>query len=202
MAANLVSVADVVLFLVAFGAASLALTSVGLGLVLWRLRRRNRLHPSSPTAAPVTWLLSPSRPARLHRRLRAAVLTAGFRAPGGGRRRVPATAVDDLVAELLREAVAVDGQLAVAARAPWRVRTRLLGVAEPQVARLEQLAGRLAVLTAASARPGGAPAAVAIHALEERLDALEAARQEIADLEAMLHQPVGTDRRRVGDDRG
>jgi hypothetical protein len=191
-----VTVAEVVLVVVAVGLASLALTSVGLGLALWRLARRNRLHPSTPTGAPVPWLVSPARPARLHRRLRAAVLTATFRAPGRGRRKVPTSAVDDLVAELLREAVAVDTQLVVAARAPWRVRARLLDLAEPQVARLEQLAARLAVLTSASARPGGAPAAVAIHALEERLDALEAARQEIADLEAILHQPVGIDRRR------
>jgi hypothetical protein len=194
-------VADVVVLVVALLATGLALGSVALGLLLWRLGRRNRLHPSTPTPAPVAWLLSPARPARLHRRLRAAVLTAHFRAPGRGRRKVPTSAVDELVAELLREAVAVDHQLVVAARAPLRVRTRLLGVAEPQVAKLEQLAARLAVLVSATATPGGAPAAAAIGALEERLDALEAARQEIADLEAMLqvaprpHRPLPRDDR-------
>lgn len=186
--------ADALLVLVALAGASIALSSVALGLVLWRLGRRNRLHPGSPTAAPVTWLVSPARPARLHRRLRAAVQTASFRAPGRGRRKLPTAAVDELVAELLREAVAVDAQLLVAARASRRVRARLLGVSEAQVGQLERLAARLAVLVSASARPGGAPAAAAIHALEERLDALEAARQEIADLEAMLdHQPARVD---------
>jgi hypothetical protein len=59
-------------------------------------------------------------------------------------------------------------------------------VTAPQVAKLEAIAGRLAVLVSASARPGGAPAASALQALEDRLDAIEVSRQEIADLEAAL----------------
>ena len=194
---------DVLLALVVAGAVTVALGSIALGLALWRLGRRNRLHPTVPTHAPVTWLVSPARPARLHRRLQAAVATATYRAPGRGRRKVPTTSVDELVQELIREAAAVDQQLVVAARAPWRVRVRLLGVCTPQVAQLERLAARLAVLVSASARPGGAPAAVAITALEERLDALEAARQEIADLEALLHSTAGPGDRtgRVWDER-
>lgn len=196
-------VADVLLVLALSGVAVLALSSVALGLALWRLGRRNRLHPSIPTQAPVTWLVSPSRPARLHRRLQAAVATASYRAPGRGRRKIPTTSVDELVQELVREAAAVDQRLVVAARAPWRVRVRLLGVCDPQVAQLERLAARLAVLVSAAARPGGAPAAAAISALEERLDALEAARQEIADLEALLHATAGPGERtgRVWDER-
>lgn len=192
------------LVLVVTGAACVALSSIALGLVLWRLGRRNRLHPSVATTAPVTWLVSPSRPARLHRRLQAAVHTAGYRAPGRGRRKVPTSSVDELVQELVREATAVDQQLVVAARAPRRVRVRLLGVCDPQVAQLERLAARLAVLVSAGARPGGAPAAAAIRSLEERLDALESARQEIADLEAMLHHTSGPGDRigRVWDERG
>lgn len=177
---------DVVLVVLLTGAAVAASSCAALGFALWRLTRRNRLHPTIPTDAPVAWLVSPSRPARLHRRLQSCVVTAGYRTPGRGRRRVPLTSVEELVAELAHEAAAVDDQLVVAARAPRRVRIRLLGVCEPQVDRLERLAARLAVLVSASTRPGGAPPAATITALEERLDALEQAREEIADLEAML----------------
>ena len=168
--------------MVAFAFAS----SAGI-VLLWRLRRRNRLHPKWPTMAPLSWLVHPGRPARLHRRLRHAVATALYRTPGRGRHKVPNASVDELTQELLREAAAVDEQLALAGRAPRAVRRQLLAVTEPQVGKLEAIAGRLAVLVSASARPGGVPAAHAILTLEDRLDALEVSRQEIADLEAALH---------------
>jgi hypothetical protein len=160
-------------------------SSVGI-VVLWRLRRRNRLHPRWPTSAPLSWLVHPGPAARLHRRLRHAVATAHYRAPGRGRRKIPSSSVDQLVEELLQEAAAVDEQLSLAARAPRPIRRRIIAVCEPQVAQLEAIAARLAVLVSASARPGGAPAATAILTLEDRLDALEVSRQEIADLEAAM----------------
>ena len=174
--------------LLAFGIFS----SVGL-LAVWRLRRRNRLHPRWPTMAPMTWLVHPGLPARLHRRLRAAVATAHYRAPGRGRHKVPSSSVDELVLELLHEAAALDEQIVLAGRAPRSIRRQLLGVTEPQVTKLEAIAGRLAVLVSASARPGGAPAASAIQGLEDRLDAIEVSRQEIADLEAALFVDLAAD---------
>jgi hypothetical protein len=181
------------LFLFLVAAASFVLfASIGIAL-LWRLRRRNRLHPSWPTSAPVLWLVHPGRPARLHRRLRAAVATAGYRAPGRGRHKVPHSSVDELVTALVHEAVALDEQLVIAGRAPAVVRRRLVATTAPQVAKLESVAGRLAVLVSASARPGGVPAAEALQALEDRLDAIEVSRQEIADLEAALFVDLTAD---------
>lgn len=176
----------VLLFVFLVALAMLVLfSSVGIAL-LWRLRRRNRLHPKWPTMAPLLWLVHPGRPARLHRRLRAAVATAHYRPPGRGRHKVPHSSVEEMIAHLLSEASAVDEQLVLAGRAPPAIRRRLLTVTAAQVAKLETIAGRLAVLVSASARPGGAPAANAIQALEDRLDAIEVSRQEIADLEAAL----------------
>ena len=174
--------------LLAFGIFS----SVGL-VALWRLRRRNRLHPRWPTMAPISWLVHPGLPARQHRRLRAAVATAHYRAPGRGRHKVPSSSVDELVLELLHEAAALDEQIVLAGRAPRSIRRQLLSVTAPQVTKLEAVAGRLAVLVSASARPGGAPAANAIQALEDRLDAIEVSRQEIADLEAALFVDLAAD---------
>lgn len=163
----------------------LLFSSLGVA-VLWRLRRRNRLHPAWPTSAPLLWLFHPGRPARLHRRLRAAVATANYRSPGRGRHKIPHSSVEELTASLLQEAAAVDEQIVIAGRAPLAIRRQLLAVAAPQVETLEGLAGRLAVLVSSSARPGGVPAAHALIGLEDRLDALEVSRQEIADLEAAL----------------
>jgi hypothetical protein len=168
-----------VVLLVLFG-------SVGIA-ALWRLRRRNRLHPKVPTAAPLSWLVHPGAPARMHRRLHAAVATASFRLPGQGRRKVPSSSVDDLVTSLLHEAAAIDEQLVLAGRAPRAIRQRILAVTGPQVTKIETLSGRLAVIVSSTARPGGMPAANAIQAIEDRLDALEVSRQEIIDLEASLH---------------
>lgn len=186
------------LLFLAFSVLLLAFTfASSFGLVLlWRLRRRNRLHPRWPTSAPLSWLVHPCAPARLHRRLRHAVATAHYRAPGRGRHRVPGSSVEELITELLHEAAAVDEQLVLAGRAPRPVRRRLLAVAEPQVAKLELIAARLAVLVSASARPGGAPAATMILTLEDRLDALEVSRQEIADLEAALHIDLTNEERK------
>ena len=174
--------------LLAFGIFS----SVGL-VAVWRLRRRNRIHPKWPTMAPLSWLVHPGLPARLHRRLRAAVATAHYRAPGRGRHKIPSSSVDELVVELLHEAAALDEQIVLAGRAPRSIRHQLLSVTAPQVTKLEAIAGRLAVLVSASARPGGAPAASAIQALEDRLDAIEVSRQEIADLEAALFIDLAAD---------
>lgn len=184
---NFAAVGQVLFVLFASGVVTLALFgSVGIAM-LWRLRRRNRLHPKVATMAPLIWLAHPGAPARMHRRLRAAIATASFRLPGQGRRKVPASSVDDLVESLLHEAAAVDEQLVLAARAPRAVRIRIMAVTAPQVTKIETIAGRLAVIVSSSARRGGLPAANAIQALEDRLDALEVSRQEIIDLEAALN---------------
>ena len=184
---NFATVGQVLFLFFASGVVTLALFgSVGIAM-LWRLRRRNRLHPKVSTAAPLIWLAHPGAPARMHRRLRAAIDTASFRVPGQGRRKVPASSVDELIATLVQEAAAIDEQLVLAARAPRAVRQRIIAVTAPQVTKIEALAGRLAVIVSATARPGGLPAANAIQALEDRLDLLEVSRQEIIDLEAALH---------------
>lgn len=178
---------DILLFVAAVTATVVLLTGAAAAVVLWRLRRRNRVHAAAPAVAPLSWLVSPGRPARLHRRLQGAARTAQHRPGRGRRRRTSAAPGDELLDQLLDAAVALDRQLVVAARAPWSVRPGLLAAAERQVVRLEVLAGRLAVLASSEA----VPASARLGELEERLDALEVARQEIAQLEAMLQHARG-----------
>jgi hypothetical protein len=186
--------------------AALALTVVGAGLALWaaaialtvwRLRRRNRVSPGTRTLAPLGWLWSPGRAARLHRRLRAAVHTARFRVTATSRRYLPASQVDDLVDELCRHATAIDDQLVLARRAPGPVRRRLLAEVETEVRTVEGLAGRIAATVNGCDRPGLVGGGPGLARLGERLDTLDAARLEIAELEtavgldpAELHRPA------------
>jgi len=153
--------------------------------VLWRLRRRNRVHPRVATAAPLLWLVSPGKGARLHRRLRAALAAAQFRGPRQRRHPEPTDRLHDLVTELIQEAAALDDQLVQAALAPLPVRRHLLGALEPHVTNTEVLARRMAALRPDAGR-SGASSAASLRALQERVDALEDARSEIDELEALL----------------
>lgn len=195
------SVSQLLLAAFLFAAGAFLLTgSVGL-MILWRLRRRNRLHPRWPTTAPLVWLVHPGAAARLHRRLRAAVATAGYRAPRRRRHTLPQSSVDELVLSLVHEAAAIDEQVVVAGRAPRAVRRQLVAVTAPHVAQIERLAARLAVLVSVDARPGAIPAADSLRTLEDRIDVLEVSRQEIADLEAALHMVDVRDAHPAGADR-
>jgi hypothetical protein len=160
---------------------------------LWRLRRRNRIHRSLPTTAPLWWLGSPMRAPRLHRRLRAAIAASGWEGRRRSRRRrIPVDAgeerLQELAGDLAGEALAIDHALVAAALAPKRSRRHILDTIEPSVVRLERVAGRLAALrVGAGARLLTDPAC--LDALEEQLDALEAARLEVDELEALLRVP-------------
>ena len=169
-----------VLFLVAT-----AIVAMSVGITMWRLGRRNRVSPRTPTAAPITWLASPQRASRLHRRLRAAVATARFRPPGAPKRHVPVADLADVVDELERHACALDEQLVVARYAPPPVRRRLFDALEVEVRRVEELAGRIASARQAPAL-SGPDGITSLDRIAERLDALDEARLEIARLEAAM----------------
>jgi hypothetical protein len=152
---------------------------------LTHLRRRNRLHPSVTTSAPLSWLYSPAGSARLHRRLRLAVAMSGYRGRRRGRQTL--TRIDGLAAALTREAVNLDRRLVRAALAPRRERQAQLRLLEPQVGRVEQVAARLAVLADEQGLDLGP--SVGLDLLEEDVTCLEAAQREVDDLEALLHLP-------------
>lgn len=161
---------------------------------VWRLRRRNRVHRCLPTTAPLWWLSSPTRAPRMHRRLRAAVAASGWHGRRRARRRRASHGagedrLQDLAGELAAEALALDNAIVSASLAPKRSRRHILDTLEPSVVRLERVAGRLAVLRAGSAGGRLLTDAAALDALEEQLDALEAARLEVDELEALLRVP-------------
>src|SRR5687768_5515315 len=82
---------------------------VTFALLMRALARTNRVSPTIPTLAPLTWAVLPERPARLHRRLRRAIamarVAAASHVSSGGR---GGGTIPELVSELERRACVVD----------------------------------------------------------------------------------------------
>jgi hypothetical protein len=130
-------------------------------LVHWRLRRRNRVHPKLDSPAPLSWLVAPSAPARLHRRLQTTV-------------RVACTHTGRVVpAEIAEHAVELDRRVVLASRQPYSVRGTALR-------RLLVEADELDRLALAVTRPLGPDQ---VGDAEERLRALAAARDEVDQID-------------------
>jgi hypothetical protein len=183
--------AEVLTFVLVATALTLTLGAALTATTLWRLRRRNRLHPCLPTTAPVRWLWSHKRAARLHRRLRSAIAASGWEGKRRSRRRRSPDAseerLQELAGDLASEAVALDHALVAAALAPRHARRHVLDTIEPSIRRLEGVAGRLAGLRVGTARL--VADGETLDLLEEQLDVLEAARLEVDELEALLRVP-------------
>jgi hypothetical protein len=176
---------NVLLALLIFFVTVMLIIGVVIGLITWRLDRKNRVDPTTSSPAPLSWLVSPSPSAMLHRRLRAAAhlatasLTATTTGPGS---------LDDVRARIVEQARELDRLVVITARAPRRVRRDHVRSLRPQVTELETLSGRLMGLNQRSlgARPAGTPVdppAVAINQISERIEMLEHAEAELTNLE-------------------
>ena len=150
--------------LAAFGACALMTT---VGLIRWRLRRRNRVDPAQPSAAPLRWLASPSEPARLHRRLRT-IAHVGIVNPE----------IDEhATAEIVTVASRLDHRVVLAAVGPSGARRTQIRQLRVEVGELEHVTGRLT-------RPLTGPSD---HAEIDTLALLAAAREEIEQLDRTGH---------------
>ena len=151
-------------------------------IVLWwtlrSLRRANRVTPDASHDVPVHWLVGPSRPARLHRRLRNLAAWSS---------QQPAGPNDTTWAQILHEVTLTDARLVVATRANGRTRPGELDELAATVTRLEDLAVRLRnIERSAGGDPDTPPPSDALELLEHRIDHLEAAHADIADLERRM----------------
>jgi hypothetical protein len=165
----------------------MALAGLGLALIRWRLARSNRVSPAVRSAAPLHWLWSVTKPARLHRRLRAAVALIHL-APSKRPERGVTLSVDALRRDLEYQAVQLDQHLVVASHHPRSHRRGLLANLEGQVDEVERLAMRLSSMT----RPDGTPASgwqatptppEAFERISGQLDLLDAAQAELLEIE-------------------
>jgi hypothetical protein len=167
----------------------IVLFGLGMTIMRWRLSRSNRVSPAIKSPAPLRWLWSPTRAARLHRRPGAAVALIHL-APSRRVRdsQAPSLSVDELRRELEYQAVELDQHLVVAAHHPRSHRRGLLRSLDLQVVEIENLAVRLSSMV----RPEGAPASgwarpeatpEALERIGTQLDLLDAAQNELSQIE-------------------
>jgi hypothetical protein len=173
---------DVLVAVVVIGFSSLALLAAAVLYTRWRLRKQLRLRPKTRSQAPTAWLVSTSEPARLHRRLRRAAAIARSAGARGD------STISGMATELEDHAIALEAHLVALSRV-WRRERDGRHHVHTQVVHVEQLASRLSAsaVTAAQTRALGAGSPDALRELEERLDALDAARIELAQLEHHWH---------------
>jgi hypothetical protein len=166
----------VVLAVLVVFATAVMLTAGSVAVVLWRLRRRNRVVPELRTAAPLSWLVLPTLPARLHRRLRTAIGVARLAQDSPG--------AQSILRELESHAAVVDDHLVVTSRLRAG-RVASLRSLTAQVEGVELVAGRLATAAVEARRartlPGDAPDPLV--RIGEKLAALEEARRDLAHVE-------------------
>jgi hypothetical protein len=169
---------DLFVALVVFGVAGIVCFMAAVTYARWRLRKQLRVRPSTRSAAPTSWLVSTSEPARLHRRLRKAATTARLAGARGG------ASIAALAEEIEDHAVALESHLVMLSKL-WRRERQAKKQLVAQVAQLEQLAIRLSTSAVDVTRPRalGAGSPDALAELTERIEALDAAREELAVLE-------------------
>ncbi|MFL6207152.1 MAG: hypothetical protein ACJ739_17550 [Acidimicrobiales bacterium] len=164
--------AEVLRGLVIAGFVAWGVLLVGVLWVRHRVRRHLRILPARRSTAPTAWLVSPSGAARLHRRLRTVSCSARVASsldPG------LAAVADDLVGEV----VALEPHVLAAARS-GRAGGALRRDLSARISELEAVARRLTTLAGASAAHAGSSGPTRVR---ERLTALEAAREELADID-------------------
>jgi hypothetical protein len=162
------------------GLTALAVMVGAVAFVVHRLRVRNRVVLSVRTPAPLRWLASPRRAARLHRRLRAAVAGAHL---AQLHRETVSLGIDDVIAELSLRAVELDRQLVVCDGAPSASRRRMLRELAAEVGEVEALTER--TIRLARAWSGDRPSERGLGPVRDRLDALEAAVRELDGIEQL-----------------
>lgn len=179
---------DVLIVLFAIVVTWCLLIALGIAVLSWRLDKRNRVSPDTPSPAPSSWLVAPGRSAQMHRRLRNAVQMSRLAVPPPTDTD-PALSIPHLRLDLEHQAVAIDHHLVVASRMPRPQRRRTLDHLQRDVVNLEGIARRLIELDARPAhlpRSGWTPAErpdAALGRIEEQLHLLAEAKAEIDHVE-------------------
>jgi hypothetical protein len=169
---------EFVVALTVFAIASLVVFVGAVAYGRWRLRKQLRVRPTTRSAAPTSWLVSTSEPARLHRRLRRATATARLAGSQGD------STIAGLANEVEDHAVALETHLVMLSRL-WRRERAARKQLVVQIEQLEQLSARLSASAVDVTRPRalGSGTSDGLAELAERIDTLDAARRELAAVE-------------------
>jgi hypothetical protein len=170
---SLVCVESALALLILLGLGAVTSVGVAVALTYQALSRHNRVAARVRTGAPLSWLFSARLAPRMHRRLCAVVRNAQASCPRVSR-RAPRSTVHELVDDLVELAAAADRRLVDAAGLPRFRRALALAEIAGEIREIETLSVRVRQYGSV-----GAPATVSVASLQERLDALDAARREI-----------------------
>ena len=180
-------------FLVALLAALLFGTSlICLALLMARSRvqQRHRVDPAIPTDAPLSWLVDPRTPARLHRRLArvgtlATTVADDHQPRGRRRRRSEPSLLANTATDLRAQAVALDLQVSrLALLTPGARRAPMVEV-HRRVADVEAAASRLIALSTQARAPRGLDSDDSTLAeITQRVDRLAQAQEELLAIDA------------------
>lgn len=187
----------------------IVVVALGVATVAWAVDHSNRVSPDTSSPAPLVWIWSPSRPARLHRRLQAAVAPIHVPTPRGRAARraslPPAGSVPALCMELEAQAVEIDRHIRLVSRYPRGYRMLAMRQLDHDVRQVEQISLRLRRMS----RPVGSPSSgwdrgdtppEVLQRLGEDLDRLEHAQAELDHIER-THGLVSDDVLREIDER-
>jgi len=143
--------------------------------ISWRASRRR-------PGVPMSWQTSQSVGADLHRRSHRALERTRRSVADARRRGVPTASYESLVDELEATVRALDDQLVLAARLPFKARHKALLSLRYRIAEVEKTGERIGrtAIEAASPLVGGVDES--LRTINERLDHVEEARDELRDL--------------------
>lgn len=152
--------------------AAVVVAVLGVG---WRASRRK-------PGVPMSWQTSQSVAADLHRRSHRALERTRNAVADARRRGVPTASYESLVDELEATVRALDDQLVLASRLPFKARHKALLSLRYRIGELERTGERIGrtAIEAASPLVGGIDDS--LRTINERLDHVEEARNELKDL--------------------
>ena len=163
----------------------IALVVIGVAIGARRVKRSaqraNEVVPGTPSRAPAAWAGAHTPEAKLHRRLRAVVDAA--RAPGSTGGAGPT----EVARAVERGALELDDRLIGAATLPQQHRDAAIAAIEPSVVALENAVAGVASSAEGTGRP---ELEAAVRDVQDRLDALAAARDEVDQLDVTRPRPA------------
>jgi hypothetical protein len=144
--------------------------------------RRSRKRPG----VPLSWQTSQSVAAELHRRMHRSV-DRTRRTVGDVRKRgVPTETYEGLLDQLSATTRAVDDQLVVASRLPFKARHKTLLGLRYRIGEVERICGRVETAALEAASPLIGSVDDSLQAVNERLDSIDEARQELREISGEL----------------
>lgn len=160
--------------LVGFMVTMAVVTATVVGGTYWFLRHRRRHR-----GVPLSWGVSHSRAARLHRRLHYQCDRAQFAINRSRARGLEPVLLEGAVDELMRQALVLDARLVDASQLPMRDRNRQLATLRWRVIEHGRLATRVSLMATDVGLPELATTDATLAEVSVQLQALAAARHEL-----------------------